>query len=271
MTREESCVAFLQRGLASLGALLLLPGLSSACKGPTEASPAIEEAARAVEKIEIRYQYSGWQLVEDRYLITPHGRGFIIVPDTAGERGDGRQPDMRIGKAVPTAQIQQLLEALEAPAVPREQGLHAVAATVSPRSLAKTFEREAAHRKPECDAQVQQRYKRQLANADATYRLLDGYYGNGIRWTDDYPDIRIRIHLKSQAVATIHSNAQQDLMLPWKRNEAETWDPGLSKAVIGILPATSHVHRRLSGDSLVGAIARDAAFELEELCRGSAK
>ncbi|WP_454832585.1 hypothetical protein [Pseudoxanthomonas wuyuanensis] len=270
MTRNESRTAFLQRGLASLGALLLLAGLFSACKSPAEASPAFEEATSAVEKIEIRYQYSGWEFVDDRYLITPHGAGFIILPNTAGERGDGRQPDMRTGKAVPSAQIQRLLEAWDAPAVPREQGLHAVAATVSSRSLAKAFEKEAAIWKPECDAQVQQRYKRQLTNAGVTYRLLDGYYGNGIRWTDDYPDILIRIHRKDQAVATIHSNAQQDLMLPWRRNEVETWDPGLSKAVVGLLPATSHVHRRLSGDSLVGAIARDAAFELSRLCRGSA-
>lgn len=270
MTRKKSRAAFAQRGFASLGALMLLAGLFSACKGPAETSPAVEEAARAVEKIEIRYQYSGWELVDDRYLLTPHEGGFIILPDTTGERDGGRQPDMRAGKAVPIAQVQRLLEAWEAPAVPREQGLHAVAATVSSRSLAKAFEEEAAIWKPKCDAQVQQRYKRQLANAGATYRLLDGYYGSGIRWTDDYPDILIRIHRKDQAVATIHSNAQQDLMLPWKRNEVETWDPGLSKAVVGLLPATSHVHRRLSGDSLVGAVARDAAFELSRLCRGSA-
>lgn len=249
---------------------LLLAAQLSSCELSEAAPPAkATEATRAVEKIEIAYQHSGWGSIEENYLIKPYGDDFIIVPDTARQRGHGGPAIVPTVKAIPVAQVQQLLEAWNAPVVPRAQGLHAVAVTMSSQSLTEALEKESADWNLACDTQMR-RYKQQLASTSTTYRLLDGYYGTGIRWTDDYPIIEVRIHRGDQAVATIRSDAQQDLMLPWKRNGMETWDPNISHAVATLLPEASHVRQRLLGKSLTTAIAGDAIYELERLCRGRA-
>lgn len=117
-----------------LGTLILICGGMSThtpCGRPAKASPAqAAEAAHVVEKIEIEYQHSGWGSTEEHYLIKPYGNDFIILPDTAREGAHGQAVAPTV-KAIPAAQVGQLLEAWDAPAKPRAQGLHAVAATAS--------------------------------------------------------------------------------------------------------------------------------------------
>lgn len=252
--------------LVSTVTWLLLAALLSSCE-PSKAAPLAEatEAARAVKKIEIEYRHSGWGSIDENYLIKPYGDDFIIVPDTARQRGHGGQAIVPTVKAIPLAQVQQLLEAWNAPVMPRAQGLGAVAATVSSQPLTEAFEKKSADWNLACDKQARS-YKQQLASDSITYRLLDGYYGKF--WTDDYPIIEVRIHRSTKTVATIRSNAQQDLMLPWKRNGMETWDPNMSHAVVTLLPEASHARQRLLGKSLVTDIAGDAVYDLQRLCRG---
>lgn len=268
MTKSRPAFMQARAGLI-VGALLLLASLLSLCKRPYTVLPTqAVEAAHAVEKIEIEYEHIGWGSIEERYLIESQGGGFAMAADYVRRRTLYNQVDVRVTRAVSTAKVQRLLDALDAPARPRKQGLRAAARAMSSKALAQTVDENAEWWKHRCTGHRQERYTRQLTKGGATYRLLDGYY-DSLPWTDDYPAINVRVHRKGRAVVTLHSHVQQALMLPWQRDGVETWDPRISDGLAMLLPMESQAYGRLSRRSLAVGVAGEAVQELKELCGGA--
>jgi hypothetical protein len=205
-----------------VSSFLLLICLLASCKRPNTSQLMQTTAdAHAVEKIEIEYEYSGWVLFDERYLIEPQEGGFVMTADYVQRRTPFDQVEVRVTKAVSTTKMQRLLDALDAPSRSREQGLHAAAQAMSSKALAKTADENADWWKHRCMWHRQQRYIRQLAKGGAAYRLLDDYY-DSMPWTDDYPAIHVQVHRKGRGVMTMYSHVQQALMLPWQRDGVET-------------------------------------------------
>lgn len=264
---SKRCSVFMQiRAFAITGALLLLTGMLSACNRPDVASPTqATTVAHAVEKIEIDYEYMGWVSFQEHYVIQPQGDGFVVADNYQRRRARYDDVDVRATRTLPTAKVQHLLDAVDAPVQSRTQGLQAAAQAMSSKALAKAVDDSSEWRKRSCTSSQLKRYTQQLARGGAGYRLLEDYY-DSLPWTDDYPLIHVRVHRKGRPVVKLYSRVQQALMLPWQRDGTETWDPGISDALAMLLPMESHAYGRLSRQSLAAGMAGEGIQELKELC-----
>jgi hypothetical protein len=55
-------------------------------------------------------------------------------------------------------------------------------------------------------------------------------------WTDDYPEVDVKLTLRSGRVIHANTRDQHDYMLPWTVDGKTTWDMRLSEAVAALLP-----------------------------------
>lgn len=97
-------------------------------------------------------------------------------------------------------------------------------------------------------------------NIDSVGKIIEGFYApNRLGWTDDYPSVTVRLFLSDGQETTVHSTAQQALMLPWLittgSTTRKTYDPALASAIAGLLPKGTVNADRLSNDALLRAVA----------------
>jgi len=71
-------------------------------------------------------------------------------------------------------------------------------------------------------------------------------------WSDDYPEITIRLNSQHGEVARLYSHRQVTFMLPWQvtggTNSYTTYNAGLSRAVASLLPEGFLNRERIQGD-----------------------
>jgi hypothetical protein len=103
---------------------------------------------------------------------------------------------------------------------------------------------------------------------DLPEAVIRGHYGS--IWTDDSPSHLVRVAFAGGRVVTVRADSQYAFMLPLEVEDSaggswETFDPALSRALAGLLPAGYPDADRLAGDS--GMLA----WDLEEYARRQAE
>src|SRR5215469_8364483 len=115
-----------------------------------------------------------------------------------------------------------------------------------------------------CSPEAKQLLKKRLSDPEDARRALDQYFS--VRWTDDDPLMSIDVIFHDGRRIHLESSQQPALMLPWKVGEAETWNPEIPRAIIGLLPTNSEP--RLSDRHLAYAyleeVLSDVRHELED-------
>ena len=90
----------------------------------------------------------------------------------------------------------------------------------------------------------------------------------GLRWTDDYPQIEIRLQTHSGKWINFSSDAQPLFMLPWKIETEgatfKTYNAHISRALAKLLPNKFTNRERIEGEGLRGVLATAVMREIED-------
>lgn len=168
---------------------------------------------------------------------------------------------------VPQDAIDRFVAAITAPPVARQTALRAVA--TREWLMARASEPHEDSPVPECSLEAKRLFEQRLADPEEAHGALGRYFSSS--WTDDYPFVSIDVTLHDRQTIHLESHAQHALMLPWNVNNAETWNPEIPRAIVGLLP--SRAEPRLTDRNLSSAYVeqvaqdmRDAIDDLEERC-----
>ncbi|MDQ3441510.1 MAG: hypothetical protein M3478_14295, partial [Planctomycetota bacterium] len=87
---------------------------------------------------------------------------------------------------------------------------------------------------------------------DVPARAIQSHYASD--WTDDYPEILVRLTFSGAGIVEIRTTAPQAFMLPFEVSDSgggriETFDPRLSRAIARLLPDEFLERDRLAGQS----------------------
>jgi len=174
---------------------------------------------------------------------------------TIARRGDHYR---RSFATVSEKAVNRLAAALTAAPVDRKVALRALA---TPEWLtARATEPHPDLFVPECSPEAKRLLAEHLADPQEALMVLDRYFS--ARWTDDYPLVSIDVTFRGRQTIHIESSAQHALMLPWKVNDTETWNPEIPRAIVGLLP--HNAEPRLSDRSLARAYVEEVAQEMRD-------
>lgn len=196
--------------------------------------------------------------IESRWggLGTPNDKVYKVV------RHGGRY--FRHRAEVSPEAVDYLVAAIEAAPVGRQAAIHAIA---TPEWLARASQRphDNASGIPRCSDEAKQLFTQRFADPAFAWSVLDGYFS--LSRTDDYPNVTVDVALQDGRKLHVESQAQPALMLPWKVDGVETWNPELPRAIAALLP--SGAEPRVSGEflesDLAERVAMDMRHELDEI------
>jgi hypothetical protein len=243
--------------------------LTACCTdGPPEAVVDIS----ALEEIRIDYQYMGWGQVEEHFTIAPASSEGGFVLSGRYETGSGGQ--VEVETILSSGQVGAFLRDLQAKAWTRVEGVHALAQRID-RATLREFEPVIRIPASRCtDGELQRLAKRHIGRARLE-GLVDGYYGQGISWTDDYPFVTVHVARRGKPPFMMSSRSQKALMLPWDLGEpvdppphsSENWSLPASLSLQALLPPASHLYERLDGVSrMERGLNRQAMREAGRQC-----
>jgi hypothetical protein len=134
--------------------------------------------------------------------------------------------------AVPSDVVERFAAAITAAPLDRTAGLRTL---VTPQwTKARASEPHDNVSVPRCSPEAKRLLRQWLADPDEALKTLDRYFS--ARWTDDYPFVSVDVTFQNGHIVRLQSDAQPALMLPWKVSNAETWNPEIPRAIVGLLP-----------------------------------
>lgn len=192
------------------------------------------------------------------------------IAENATVRRDG--DDYVIGsRRVQAARIDELVRALTAPALSQEAGLLQLTTAEWLRSHADKSYAVLSSAQKECSNAARNLFIATFTDRDDAIAALREHYGS--THTDDHPSMQVEVLTDAGRTLRASSHSQNALMLPWKIDEAETWNPAISRAVAALLPESSRLRGRLTDEDLTEALAsavgdqiREPWEELQERC-----
>lgn len=249
--------------------VLLLGGCS--CKEP----PLPMADVADIDRIEIRYEHTGWGVINETFVLVPvrRGGGFHLqghYESTAGGVRAGEWP-------VTSTAVAQLLAALQERPWQRERAMREIAGGVRrseliPATFWTTWPPLA------CDADELRALARSRLRGRSVRDEVDAYYGTGMRWTDDDPYVQLRILHRQGREQRWHSTAQHAMLVPWvagddapmEAPDRQNWSLSVSRTLRALVPVDAHLHARLDGLPSMRARLQDytqyaAARECERL------
>jgi hypothetical protein len=244
-----------------LGLAIVVAGCIAACNGATrQKTRAVDE--EAIRQIAIHYEYSGWATVNEDFVIQRRPNGEFGM---TGNVASGSQPAKAVDVRVRQSDLRRFLREIVAPAWSRRQGIEDVAKRVGVRRLL-SFEPISRIPPSDCDESAILTTARSMVARQGVEGIVDAYYRDGIRWTDDDPFVVVQILFRDAAPIIISSDSQRALMLPWRvgvpdrsaRTPAQqNWSVPLSRSVQALLPPESKLYQRLGGIERMNAYLRD--------------
>jgi len=169
----------------------------------------------------------------------------------------------RTSATVPPDAVDRFVAAITAAPVERKTAIRDLA--TSRWLIARATEPSDDVSVPVCSPEAKQLFQQHLADPEEALRALDRYFS--ARWTDDYPFISIDVTFDGRPAIHLESHAQPALMLPWNVGNAETWNPEIPRAIVGLLP--SGAEPRLTDPNLASAyvdqVAQEMRHELDDL------
>ncbi|MBN6111899.1 hypothetical protein [Xanthomonas bonasiae] len=206
----------------------------------------------SVQQVEIHYEQSGWDTVNEAFVIrrSPTG-GF----QRTGFFGSGGEASSVIDTRIQQSDFRKFLGAVDAPAWSRREGIHEVAKTVSERRLL-VFKPVRRIPSSGCSTEEILAVARAEVAREGVESIVDASYGDGMWWTDDYPFVVVKIVFRNRPPIVMSSDSQMALMLPWHLGvparrpvepSKENWSVPLSRSLQALLPAESKLFQRLDG------------------------
>ncbi len=112
-----------------------------------------------------------------------------------------------------------------------------------------------------------------LCDADALPHVVESVYRT--QWTDDNPEMEVRLRMTGGTEIVLESKSQKHFMLPWwiRRTDTQarfrTFDADISRALAAILPRVYLNRRVLLGEAGLGEVLADwvVTHRLRELGR----
>lgn len=217
------------------------------------APPPVADVAD-IARIEVRYEYIGWGLVEETFVLAPaeDRKGWRLLgryESTADGAREGQWP-------VTSKAVAQLVAALQEHPWPRQRAMREIAgkmrrAELIPDEFGRRFPPYA------CDADELRALARSRLSSRSVLDEVDAYYGQGFGWTDDYPYVRLHILYRDGHEQRWHSTAQRAMLVPWVAGDYEpteamdrqNWSLSISRTLRALLPVDAHLHARLDGVS----------------------
>jgi hypothetical protein len=189
--------------------------------------------------------------------IIPDGDQFVVVsrnrmPDPPRDKADG--PDEEPWVAVPSASVDRLLLSIGKPPLerPSPENLRLDSQVLRP------YAKHLAGYQSRLWADDQWRLRRAgfsdeqiadlLCDADALPRSVEQVYRT--HWTDDSPEMEVRLRMTGGTEFVLESKSQKHFMLPWwirrtdTRARFNTFDADVSRALAAILPE-GYLNRRV--------------------------
>jgi len=215
-------------------AVAFIAVLACADRSPSTAAPLDppapewgKQGSEPPERITIVAVQSAWQVSEQRLSITRTAQGFVD-----GER------------KIAEAHIQALLRAVSAPAEP----------ALNPERWRPFIgdvraEMESAHLSP----LLAQRYSALALQPENLSQIIQRLHA--FKVYDDYPSLALELAWPSGSKLTLRSESQDPLMLPWRVQGSETWNPDISAAIAALLPEHFSQRDRVAGEYLTGSIS----------------
>ena len=171
------------------------------------------------------------------------------------------------GKRVDTALVRNLIDALNAPTIPR---IDLPNLGITPAWLNANAEKGV---KEYADAyysssapNLQALYLSNFKNLSFMKGVVASIYWIG--WTDDYPRLEIRVTNDNGTTLFATSEAQQVFMLPWKitknGQEAKSYNANIARAVGALLPDKFANKERLSDENLTRVLAEAVMWRIRD-------
>ncbi len=223
-------------------------------------------------RIVVSYQHMGWGLIEESFAFDrAAGQGDYRLRGSYRNRDGNRQNPAR---NVAVADVKALVDAVRAPAWSHSRGVREVASRIRRGQLIPDDVRypDSTGR---CSAQTQLVLGGQYVKNKGTGELVDEYFGEGMRWTDDDPFAAIQLIWSDGRQQMLHSDSQRAMLLPWRigkpTNTRDTgpqnWSVDVSERLRAVVPSDSYLHERLDGlERMARSIQDDVGFTVRELC-----
>ncbi len=241
------------------------------------AAPAVAATAGSdlPVRIVVSYQHMGWDLIEESFAFDrAAGPGDYRLRGSYRNRDGNRQNPAR---NVAVADMKALVDAVRGPVWSRSRGVRDVAARFRRGQLIPDDVRypDSTGR---CSAQTQLVLGGQYVKNKGAGALVDEYFGEGMRWTDDYPFAAIQLIWSDGRQQMLHSDSQRAMLLPWRigkpsstRDTRDTgpqnWSVDVSEHLRAVIPSDSYLHERLDGlERMARGIRDDVGFAVRELC-----
>lgn len=245
MRTRYTCVC---RALHLVGAVAFVVLLTACDAAQTSRTP------YPVERVDIACDYMGMNgpfACNFVILRADNGDYWMAGSYTVDSKTDS--PEARLVQRVPAQRVARLLQAMRSPALSRQQGLSALQADLYQVGTLKKMR----------DFGEAEGLRWPVAPPDEYAALgtwLDRYY-RGLRWTDDYPSISVRVKT-SEELLSVYSQSQRGMMLPWEDHGGERWNPEIPQVLATLLPPDSHIAVRVSSrcmsGQLMGVVYREA-------------
>lgn len=250
--------------------LALASGLATSCAKNQDAHAQAD--LTVIKEISIDYQRTGWGSLEEHFSIVPaaQGKGFVLRGRYVVDRGT----QLEIEDEVSPETLQAFLGEVESPVWRRSKGLQALALKIDGTALHRFQPITGEPPLPCSQDELQQLTKLHLRRTEVV-DLIDGYYGQGISWTDDYPFVLVQVHRHNAPAFVMSSNSQKALMLPWDIGvptqsppaSGENWSLPLSRSLQALLPPGSSLYKRLDGVSwMQRQIKSRVEYEVSRQC-----
>lgn len=238
------------------------------------ADPVVDSGPRQdlseVESIRIDYEHSGWGFEREGFILMPSNDGsdYLLMESVEGSK-DPRDTGLRVSRHA----VENLVAAASDPAWPREKGVRAVASRIK-RDGVIAIEPHASVPPGPCTPAQLKRLARAYVRRHGVAALVDGHYGDGNSWTDDYPRAQVQILFRDGLPLRVYSNSQKLMMLPWYRGtpvnspptSGQNWSLALSRALREVLPRDSSFHERLGGNQQLGFLMLELEYRAREEC-----
>ncbi|WP_369940676.1 hypothetical protein [Xanthomonas medicagonis] len=254
-----------------MGLAILVAGCIAACNGaPRHKERAIDE--EAVRQIVLHYEYRGWATVNEDFVIQRRPNGDFGM---TGRIASGGQPPRTVDVAVRKSDLRRFLDEAAAPAWSRREGIGDVAKRVGVRRLL-SFEPVSRLPPSACDDSAILAAARSMVARQGVEGIVDAYYGDGMRWTDDYPFVVVQILFRDAEPLVISSDSQMALMLPWhvgvpdrraRAQAPQNWSVPLTRSVQALLPPESKLYQRVGGiEQMRSRLRGDLEIAAERSC-----
>lgn len=227
---------------------IVLCGGLAACSEKRKPQP-LSFDEKSIRQVVINYEYSGWGTAKEEFVIRPLLPGGFQIKGSFSYGGEAKLIDVR------KSAFHDFLRAVDGPAWARPDGISKVAKSVSKRRLL-AFEPITRIPASKCSAEEILAAARAEVAREGVEGIVDRYYGDGMRWTDDYPFVVVQVIFRDRPPIVMSSNSQMALMLPWHNgvpdrrpdeSSKQNWSVPFSRSLQALLPPESMLFQRLDG------------------------